>query len=60
MSDQERVCFRNVGRPSVGGPQPLFPGGMPPPPLARAGHKKDFYLDDDAARDFEGGERTTR
>ena len=32
--DQEQVCFGNVGCPSVGGPWPLFQGGMPPPPLS--------------------------
>ena len=54
--DQEQVCFGNVGCPSVGDPWPLFPGGMPPPPLARVSNKEDFYLDDDDndTRDLEG------
>jgi len=51
----ERVCFGNVGRP-----RRLFPGGMLPSPLAQAGYKKYFYLDDDAAKDFEGAGKTTR
>ena len=43
--------------PSVGGLRPIFPGGISLP--KRVTNTK-FYLEDDAARDFEGGERTTQ
>ena len=53
VGDQKRVCFGNVDCP-----RPLFPGDMSLPPLARAGNKEDFYLDDDAAMDLKNNRKS--